>query len=120
MRPSRKCSGDHRQPARSRGLRLAKVIHGKHEVSRQHYSTTARRREGDSMKRILFCTVMLATLCAVAQQSSQPKSNDQPAPPPARSDAQKTDSQANPAPQPQAELKAPLLDKGGATDESAA
>jgi len=70
------------------------------------------------MKNVLFVLVILAALCAGAQQSSQPKSNDQPAQ--TQSAAPKPESQANTTAQPQAELNTPASGNNGTPDKAAA
>jgi hypothetical protein len=62
------------------------------------------------MKQRLFLAVMLAGLCATAQQASQPKTNDQPAPAQADQNATQTQSDKNAA-QPQPEQAAQPADK---------
>jgi hypothetical protein len=62
------------------------------------------------MKQRLFLAVMLAGLCATAQQASQPKTNDQPAPTQADQNATQTQSDKNAA-QPQPEQAAQPADK---------
>jgi cytoskeletal protein RodZ len=69
-------------------------------------------------KSSLFVAVLLAALCAKAQQSSQPKSNDQPTQ--AQSASQSAQPQSDNAAQPQADKSAQPSDKNAASDKDAA
>src|ERR1041385_1833279 len=68
------------------------------------------------MKQRLFLAVMLAGLCATAQQPSQPKTNDQPAPTQENQNATQPDKNAA---QPQPEQGAQSSDKDKDKDKAA-